>query len=133
MKLTRAADYGIRCVLYMAKKPKGSIVLLKNIYEELDTPKHLTSKIMRKLVENGIVKSFIGTGGGYSLSKPASEISMLDVIECIEGEINLNECTTEDGCPREYSCEVYPVWAEIQENLKTVLGNYNFSNLLKKG
>ncbi len=129
MKLTKAGDYALRCILYLAKQPEGTVSLLSSICKSQASPKFLTAKVLQRLSQGGIVKSSRGAGGGYMLAKPASEISVLDVIECVEGPICLNYCTNTSECERESSCPIHLVWKEAQEKLKETLSSYNFENL----
>jgi len=126
MKLTRAGEYAIRCVLYLAKQPKGSVSLLGDICEKEDSPKFLTAKVLQRLVQGGILHSSRGAGGGYSLAKDSKKISMLDVVECIEGTLCMNDCLREGGCDIIEKCSVHPVWTEAQNKFREVLASYNF-------
>ncbi len=73
-------------------------------------------------------------GGGVTLAKPASTITLLDVIEAAEGKILLNRCMIGPGvCGRSPTCAVHLVWKEAQTKLKETLGSYSLEDLVKKG
>lgn len=137
MKLTRSGEYAIRCVLYLAQQPEGSINLLADICNIEKTPRFLTSKVLHTLSRTGIIRSARGAGGGYALNKPASEISILDVIESIEGPISLNYCLKKGEClkkiddNRDNFCPVHDVWEEAQEKLREILDSYKFDKLVQ--
>jgi len=133
MKLTRAGEYGIRCVLYLARQPEGSVCLLDEMCEHQNSPKYLTAKVLQMLVRGEILNSSRGSGGGYSLARKASKISMLDVIECIEGPLYINVCIKEGECETSETCPVHCVWLEAQRKFCEVLTSHNFSELAKKG
>ena len=137
MKLTRSGEYAVRCVVYLAQQPQGSLCLLEDISKIQEVPKHLSAKILQTLVKGNIVKSSRGTGGGYTLAKPADEITLLEVIECIEGPICLNYCLKDDECLKQNSpsktecCPIHTVWMEAQNKLREVLGSYKMDELAR--
>ena len=103
MKITREADYALRIVSMLAFE--DSQVEAKAISEQKLIPYRFTLKILRKLVQAGIVKSFRGVNGGYKLNKDVSEITLYEVIETIDGVIDINRCITEpDICLNSGEC-----------------------------
>ena len=132
MKLTRGGEYGIRGVLYLAQQNDGKISMLSAIAKEQDVPPRFLAKIFQALAKAGVVKSHRGAKGGFSLARPASEITIKDVIEAVEGPINLNICLIGPGeCDRDTTCPMHPVWLEAQEKMMGVLGKANFAELAK--
>ncbi|MFQ5645670.1 MAG: RrF2 family transcriptional regulator [bacterium] len=130
MQLTRAGEYAIRCVLYLSQREKGTVSLLEDICKAQDSPRYLSAKVLQTLVRGGIVKSTRGAGGGYCLAQPSSNISMLQVIECVEGPLFLNFCLRQRGeCEHDRGCQLYPIWGEAQTKLKEVLSYYTFDKL----
>ena len=110
MHITLETDYAIRIVLYLAKANKR--VEAKNISENTEVTLRFALKILRKLVAEGIVKSFKGTQGGYELNKKPEEITLANVIETVEGTYYLSRCLNpEQGCNREgktsWRCKEY--------------------------
>lgn len=134
MIITRATEYAIRAVLFMANQPRGEIVLKKDICREQDiTPAFLT-KILQPLIKQGIVGSHRGVGGGFYLMKDPAEITLLDVIRTEEGPLYLNLCVADKAhCERESSCPVNRVWHEARGQLLEVLDRYTFAQLCRMG
>ena len=97
MVMTLEADYAVRIVEYLTKHPGRCDA--RTISEEMDVPQRFCLKILRGLVAEGLVCSFKGAKGGYSLARPAGEITLRQVIESVEGEYMLSRCQKE-----EYSC-----------------------------
>lgn len=130
MVITRATEYAIRAVLFMAMQPPGTTVLKKDICREQEiTPAFLT-KILQPLIKSGIVGSQRGVRGGFYLNKDANSITLLDVIKAEEGPIHLNLCLEEEGtCARETCCPVQKVWQEARAGLVNTLDNYTFARL----
>ena len=138
MKLTKSGEYAVRCVVYLAQQPEGSLSPLEDISRVQEVPKHLSAKVLQTLARGGIVKSSRGTGGGYTLARPAGEITLLNVIECIEGPICLNYCLKDGECLRQEnplrseSCPIHNVWEEAQNKFREVLGSYKIDELARK-
>ncbi|PLX78738.1 MAG: Rrf2 family transcriptional regulator [Desulfuromonas sp.] len=130
MVITRATEYAIRAVLFMAMQPSGTTVLKKDICREQGiTPAFLT-KILQPLIKCGIFGSHRGVRGGFYLNKQAASITMLDVIKAEEGAIHLNLCLEEAGiCQRETHCPVHKVWQEARAGLVETLSSYTFAQL----
>jgi Rrf2 family protein len=128
--ITRATEYAIRAVLYMATQPQGKIILKKDICRAQEiTPAFLT-KILQPLIKAGIVGSQRGVGGGFFLAKPASEITLFDVVSSQEGPLYLNQCLIEgNNCGREFFCPVHGAWHDIRAELLTILSRHDFATL----
>ena len=133
MLITRATEYAIRAILYLAKQPPKEIVLKKDICKSQDiTPAFLT-KILQPLIKEGIVGSQRGVGGGFYLTKDPSEISLLDIVEAQEGTLLLNQCMAGPGvCERDVFCPVHGAWREVREELTGTLARYTFAELVAK-
>ena len=133
MKLTRGGEYGIRGVLYLAKQNDGKVSMLSAIAEEQEVPPRFLAKIFQSLAKAGVVKSHRGAKGGFSLARPASDITIKDVVEAVEGPITLNLCLIGPGeCDRDAVCPMHPVWQEAQDRMLEVLGKANFAELVNK-
>ena len=113
MQITRAAEYAIRGVLYLSLQPKGSTCLLGEISEKQDIPPSFLSKIFQNLSRAGYVSSTRGTGGGFTLVKAPKDISLLDIVEAIDGQISLNVCLNNGAiCDNKPTCAVHAVWGD---------------------
>jgi Rrf2 family protein len=133
MELTRAADYALRGILYLSMQPRDSLCIISEIAEQMDIPEGFLARIFQILAKSGIIRSHRGKRGGFSLSKPPEEIVMKDVIEALEGPINLNRCSSEYGdCGREELCSLHQVWADIQKNIIAALEDANFADLANR-
>lgn len=130
MIITRATEYAIRAVLYMASQPQGEIIFKKDICRAQDiTPAFLT-KILQPLIKAGIVGSQRGVGGGFYLAKPAAEINLFDIVKTQEGPLYLNQCLIKEGnCGREFFCPVHGAWKEIRTDFMATLSRYDFATL----
>ena len=132
MKLTRGGEYGIRGVLYLARQDEVKVSMLSAVAKAQGAPPRFLAKIFQALAKAGIVKSHRGAKGGFSLAKPAAEITIKDVIEAVEGPIHLNVCLIGEGeCDQDKVCAVHPIWKEAQEKMMSVLARGNFADLAK--
>jgi Rrf2 family protein len=131
MVITRATEYAIRAVLYMAKQPRGKTVLKKDICRAQGiTPAFLT-KILQPLIRVGIVGSHRGVSGGFFLARMPEDITLLDVVEAEEGMPHLNTCLEQDGiCPRDELCSVHRVWLQARSDLMVTLQRHTFAALI---
>ena len=88
------------------------------------------AKIFQQLNKLGLVKSYRGTGGGFQLGRPAEEVTLLEIVEAVEGPILPNRCILAKGlCSRDSVCTVHPVWKEVQEKMRAVLSNVTLKHL----
>jgi Rrf2 family protein len=96
-------------------------------------PRALLAKIFQQFAKVGLVSSCRGAGGGFKLGRPAEDISLLEIIEAVEGPIMLNRCLLAEGtCGRDAVCTVHPVWREVQESMRSVLGGVSLKHLAGK-
>ncbi|AMV73582.1 Rrf2 family transcriptional regulator [Desulfuromonas carbonis] len=133
MLITRATEYAIRAILYLAKQPRGEIVFKKDICQTQDiTPAFLT-KILQPLIKLGIVGSQRGVGGGFYLLKDPAEVTLLDIVKAEEGPLYLNQCLSREGsCERDVFCPVHGAWREVRTEFLNILGRYSFSYLIEQ-
>jgi Rrf2 family protein len=132
MELTRKGEYAIRGVVYLAKLKPGEVALISEIAEFTDVPQTFLAKILQSFAKIGIVNSFRGTGGGFILGRPASQITLREVVEAVEGPIMPNRCLMgESGCEFNKTCLVHPVWREVQSKVVEVLDAVTIEELAK--
>jgi len=134
MDINQATDYGFRAVLYLAGKPRGEVVEAQSIASSEVIPMRYLLKIMPSLIKAGIVRSQRGVGGGYILDREPQDITLLDIIEAIEGPIRLNRCLIDEAfCSKNGPphCKVHQTLAEIQQRLETDFRSYSIADLLE--
>ena len=99
MEISRRTDYGVRVILDLATLPESQRASTQEIAVRQNIPSPFLAKIISQLALGGLVTTYRGAGGGVTLARPASEISLLHVIEALEGPIRLNRCLLEpDAC-----------------------------------
>jgi Rrf2 family protein len=131
MRLTRAGEYAVRCVLCLARKGGAErIVSRQEVADCGDIPSHFLAKIAQQLSRAGIISIHQGSKGGYRLLKQPDELTMLDVIEAIIGEIFLNDCVMNpESCHASPLCAVNNVWLKARQQLRDTLREVTFAKL----
>jgi Rrf2 family protein len=133
MQITRQADYALRAMLYLAKLESKERAATSQIAEEMDIPPSFLAKIISQLSIAGLIHTSRGAHGGVSLARKPENISLLDVVEAIDGPIALNECTLDPSvCIFGDSCPIHEVWCEAQEELVRKLSESTFNELVER-
>ena len=133
MQITRAADYAVRVLVHLASLPPGSRVQKNALVELSEAPESFLSKVLQRMVAQGLITSWRGGGGGFELAQPTNRVSVLQVVEAIDGPIHLNLCVPgASGCERSLACAVHPVWVDAREALTKVLGRATIDRLARK-
>ncbi|NLV16638.1 MAG: Rrf2 family transcriptional regulator [Syntrophomonadaceae bacterium] len=135
MFLNQATDYAFRAVLFLAHQPDEMIVDSQTIAEREHIPTRFLLKIMPSLIRAGIIRSQRGAGGGYALARKPEAITLLDVLEAVEGPIILNRCLIDpDFCSKHGPgfCPIHFTLQGIQKNLAQEFAGYNFRQLIEK-
>ncbi|MCP3890032.1 MAG: Rrf2 family transcriptional regulator [Desulfobulbaceae bacterium] len=133
MRLTRAAEYAIRCVVYMAKQGKGVQCSRQEIADCAEIPTHFLAKIAQDLAKAGILEIRQGAKGGFILLRDPSSLTLLEVVETMIGEIYLNDCIARPAeCKVSYSCAVHRVWLEARDQLRQTLAAVTMEKLISE-
>jgi Rrf2 family protein len=120
--VSRAADYALRATLVLAGRPPGVRLSLGELAQETDVPSAFLYKILRTLVQKGLLTAHRGKTGGYELPAEAHDRSVLDVVDALDGLPLFNVCLLSGGCHRAPTCPAHPVWVEAQARVRDVLG-----------
>src|SRR5215472_7124666 len=131
MQLTRAADYAVRVMLHLAKLEPGSRASRGELAAAADCPEQFLAKVLQSLTHAGLVISHRGNTGGFELPPQRPDVTLLDVVEALEGPIRLNLCLGANHCSRKESCAAHPVWAEAQRSLTDVLRSTSIAALAR--
>ena len=129
MKLTRAATYGISAAAYLANAPAGEVVSNLTICKAYQMPDKFVLQIMRLLVSAGIVMSTRGVYGGYKLAKPADKITLLEIVEAIDGPIGANGDFELAGLSKDSTATVEKALAAIEADARKRLAGVTLSDL----
>jgi len=133
MKLSTRTQYGLRALVYLAKKDK-KICSLKEISEKEGIPFDYLEKIISRLIKNGFIESKKGISGGYLLAKRPKQINVGEVVNVLEGNMSLVSCMSginKISCSRERQCLTKSLWQKIQNAIVKTLEKITLADLLK--
>lgn len=131
MQITRQADYAIRAVLYLATMNSTNRASTSLIANSQGIPSSFLAKIVSQLSIAGIIHTSRGAKGGVTLAKDPGTISILDVVEAIDGPVSLNACTLNPAeCDRSGNCPMHPIWCQAQADLVSKLSDTNFGQFV---
>lgn len=131
MKVTRKSDYGLRALYTLARHYERPVSIAQ-IASEHGIPDPFLEKIMRELREAQLVEAVHGRGGGYTLTRPPTKISVRDVVRALEGRIALVMCLDPDlVCRIESGCPTSSLWAMINEKFEQSLGVLTLADMLE--
>lgn len=129
IRITKQTDYGIVLLTHLAAMPDRQ-VNAPELAGETHLPLPMVSKILKLLVREGLLISHRGVKGGYSLSRPAEEISMAEVVSALEGPIAITECVDDDsGCTHAPICPVRGRWNRINTALREALAGISLGEM----
>jgi Rrf2 family protein len=116
LTLTKRADYAIRAVLALAQAGGGERVSVRRLAADQWIPAAFLPRVMGDLVAARLVEGALGRAGGYRLARPADEVSLLDVVEAVEGDVRRSGCVLRGGpCPLSGVCAVHPVFVAAEQ------------------
>ena len=131
MELTHRGSYAIRAVLTLARADQDEVVPARHIAKEMDIPVRFLPQVLGDLNRAGIVEARLGRAGGYRLSKPATEISLLDIIEAAEGDARRQTCVLSGKpCDGSDPCDVHDMFFEAQEAILQRLAGVSVAEVL---
>jgi Rrf2 family protein len=131
VKLSRASTYAFYGLSYLAGQPPERYVPLSEIREHYGVPDKHLAKIFQQLVRVGILSSARGVQGGFALARPASKISPLEVIEAIEGPLDVGCLLIGEPCAHDVACQINRVWRRAQHAMLTVLRNATLAEMVQ--
>jgi len=130
MQITKQADYALRAVIYLARLAPEQKASTSAIAQQQSIPPSFLAKIISQLSIAGLIHTARGARGGVSLARPSADISILDVVEAIDGPITINECTTNPSiCPFSADCSLHDLWCSTRSDLIRKLQETSFSQL----
>lgn len=133
--LSNTSRYAIRAVIYLALNDKDNTKIgIKTISQELSIPTPFLGKILQSLAKHKLLSSTKGPHGGFSLGKSPFEISLMDIVEIIDGVDSFNNCVLSlNSCTKEeHHCPIHQNYAVIREQLKTLFQTENIGELARR-
>ncbi len=131
MRLTSLADYAVVMLAAAARHPAGACLSAATLSGETGVPLPTAQKLMGRLAAHGLLRSARGTGGGFVLARAADGISLVDIIEAVEGPIAMTNCIegTTHECALEGSCRVRPHMGVVNGAVRGALQQVSLASL----
>lgn len=129
-RLNKLADYALVVMEYISSQPKGRLHTARSVAEATYLPTPTVVKVLKKLLDHGLLVSHRGAKGGYEAARPSTLISLAEVIEAIDGPMGLTECATAPGrCELEGKCRIEANFRVIGRVLQQTLRGISLSDL----
>lgn len=131
MIYSKACEYGIRALTYLAQHP-DRLCLAKEISENEEIPHYFLGKILQSLARDGFVNSTKGPGGGFRLARPAEEITLYQIKDAIDGTNDLHECAVGlEHCDDQMPCPLHDTFMPLREEIKDYLEETSLAQMAK--
>jgi FeS assembly SUF system regulator len=132
MRLSHLADYAVVLMTAAARRPAGARLSATELSFDTGVPLPTTQKLMGQLAGSGLLTSVRGASGGFTLSKPASEISLADIVEAVEGPIAMTVCSEgRTDCALDAHCRVKPHMGIVGNAVRGALGAVRLTELAR--
>ncbi len=127
LQISNATGYSLRVVLALVQSHENNgVMTITEIAAAREIPEAFLRKLLRSLINAGIVESKRGYSGGIRLARPPADITVLDVVEAVEGKMGLNECVTKPSiCEFVEECPMHEVWMETTDRVRDHLNTYS--------
>ena len=131
MRLTHLADYAVVMMTAAARRGDDVRVSAGELVQDTGVPLPTAQKIMGQLAGAGLLNSVRGAGGGFMLARPVSEISLADIVEAVEGPIEMTSCVDAERhqCALESACQVRPHMGVVNGAVRGALAGVSLSSL----
>ena len=132
MRLSHLADYAVVLMTAAARRPVGARLSATELSAETGVPLPTAQKLMGQLAGHGLLSSVRGAGGGFTLARPAPEISLADIVEAVEGPIAMTVCSGHEGpsdCALDAHCRVKPHMGVVGNAVRDALGAVTLESL----
>ena len=126
--LTKKTDYGLELMIALAKNYSQGPLALRQIAEKKKLPFKYLEQVVLPLREAGFIKAKQGKGGGYFLSRKPEKISVAEIVEVLEGPVELGACF---GCPKAALCGQKDIWTEVGDKVRQTIEGKTLGDLIR--
>ncbi|HEX9024014.1 MAG TPA: Rrf2 family transcriptional regulator [Geobacteraceae bacterium] len=136
--ISKKTKYGLKSLLYLARKYNQGPVLISDLAKEERIPKKFLELILLALKNNGVLQSKKGKGGGYYLGKPPREISLGNVVRILDGPLAPVSCVSETAyascqeCLDERTCGIRLVMKDVRDAIANILDGTSLADMLER-
>ncbi|HEV8537333.1 MAG TPA: Rrf2 family transcriptional regulator [Bacteroidota bacterium] len=130
---SRQCEYAIQAVLYLALHPQNEKTSIRELTKVLKIPYHFLAKILQKLTHKGLLHSQKGLAGGFSLARPAANITLFEIIEAIDGNGLMHNCILGfPECSESDPCALHDQWLKSRDGIYQLLANDTINHLASR-
>ena len=130
---SRQCEYALQAVLYLALKPAGEMTSIKELTSKLSIPYHFLAKILQDLKNKGLLDSLRGPMGGFRLAMSADRISLIRIVEAIDGPGVFTNCVLGfEECSSKNPCAVHQTWGDLRDKIRNMLADKSVAELAKE-
>ncbi len=130
LRVTKLTDYASVVLSVLAARP-DDVLSAAGIADQAGLEVPTVAKVLKPLAQTGLVEAFRGVNGGYRLARNASSISLIEIVEAIEGPLGMTECSVHAGqCGIEHSCGVRANWRRINDVVADALRGVSLADML---
>ena len=130
MIYSRSAEYAIRAFVHLARVPEGKFAMVKQIAEEEAIPSHFLAKILQQLARKGLLRSSKGPTGGFSLRTPAKDVTLLNIVESLDGLQEYQRCASGLAeCNDDMPCGMHESWKALRSRIIEYLEGTSVSDV----
>jgi len=130
MIYSRSAEYAIRAFVHLAQIPEGKYAMVKNIAAQEGVPAHFLAKILQQLARRGLLRSNKGPTGGFQLRRKPSEITLLDIVEAMDGVEDYEKCASGlSECNDQMPCGMHDSWVALRSRIMDYLKHTSIADI----
>jgi Rrf2 family protein len=132
LRLSKKVEYGLIAIRHIASRSSASITTAKEISDKYDIPPELLAKVLQRLAKVGLVTSYAGVKGGYSLGRKSSEITLSSIINAIDGPQNITDCHADspEVCNMYDNCTIKNPLEKVQSNIDKAFSSMTLSEIV---
>jgi Rrf2 family protein len=136
--ITRRAKYALKAMLHLARAGNGVPMLIADLAAAEQIPRKFLEQILLDLKREGLLKSRMGKGGGYSLARPAERISLGEILRITDGPLAPVSCVSKtaykpcEECVSEAACGIRPIMADVREAIAIILDNTSLDDAIRR-
>ena len=132
MKISTRGRYGLRILLDLALHDNGSPRMIRDIAGSQRISEKYISRLIIDLRRAGMVKSIRGSRGGYRIARYPKNLTVLDVIEVMEGPVSIIDCVTTESCDRQRGCAVRSIWCDMNNQIRSALAAVTLQDVIDR-
>lgn len=128
---SRQCEYALQAIFYLALKPHGEMTAIREMTDKLEIPYHFVAKILQDLTRKKLLLSHKGPSGGFSLAKPAKNITIFQIVEAIDGDGFMKNCIFGfPDCGSDNTCAAHEQWGKIREDIYKMLSSKSIHEMV---